>query len=136
MKTRLRWDCSTACFSDGTIKRGVGKFVKDVVPDDFVFLPTEIAIETNRYRNDECYRNEIKQLLINYEDELLRWYYDAGWRVGVNERKTMFGFVDAERRRTQAMKYSRRDGWFDRELQRQKRLNATVELVKQQISTL
>ena len=136
MKTRVRWDCSTACFSDGDIKRGANKFITDSVPDDFVFLPTEIAIETTRYRNDENYREQIKQLLIAFEDDLLRWYNDAGWRLGVNERKTMFGFADPDKRRTQAMKYSRRDGWFNRELQRQKRLNATVDAIKQQVSTL
>ena len=127
-KMLLRWDCSTKCFKDDDIVRGLDKFVRIDVEDDFVPHPCDIVIDKNRYRTDDDYRDATTQTIKAFEDELRRWYYGGGWRLGTTERKTLYGWNEPDHYKpTQAMKTSRRDLWFDRGLKRTARIDARIE---------
>ena len=95
MKKRiLRWDCSTKCFKDGDIVRGLDKFVKMDVNDDFAPHPCDIVIDKDRYRKDDDYRDATTAKIQRFEDELRRWYYDSGWRLTTADRRTLYGWND------------------------------------------
>lgn len=131
---RLRWDCKV---HNGAILPGIKKFIIDDVPDDYHAMPYDIVFDSVLYKTSDVYREQVTEQIKKFENDLNRWYYTVGYKMNINERKALYGLLDAPvNKTTQAIKRFRKDGYFDRHLRRCEQLRREYYAMRQYFATI